>query len=67
MGGMSLVRQLFLAGLLDELTLITHPVIAGAGFRHLFQPGDPTTRLDLLEVTRTARGNVVSTYGLRPD
>jgi dihydrofolate reductase len=65
MGGISLVRQLFLQGLLDELTLITHPVIAGAGYRHLFEAGDPTTRLELREVTRTSKGNVVSTYGLR--
>src|SRR3954468_9671358 len=30
MGGISLVRQMLFAGLLDELTLITHPVVAGA-------------------------------------
>jgi len=65
MGGMSLVRQLFLAGLLDELTLITHPVIAGAGRRHLFQPEDPTTRLELVNLERTGKGNVVQTYALR--
>jgi dihydrofolate reductase len=65
MGGISLVRQLFLAGLLDELTLITHPVIAGEGRRHLFQPGDPVTRLTLLSSQHTSRGNVVSTYALR--
>ena len=41
MGGIGIVRHLFLAGLIDELTLITHPVIAGEGRRHLFQPGDP--------------------------
>ena len=28
MGGISIVRSLFLAGVLDELTLITHPVVA---------------------------------------
>jgi dihydrofolate reductase len=65
MGGMSLVRQMLFAGLLDELTLITHPVVAGAGHRHLFEPGDPTTRLALLASTTTARGNVVSTYAPR--
>jgi dihydrofolate reductase len=64
MGGISVVRHLFLAGLLDELTLITHPVIAGKGQRHLFQPGDPTTRLKLLDTIRTSKGNVVSTYTL---
>lgn len=64
MGGISLVRQLLFAGLLDELVLITHPVVAGSG-RHLFEPGDPVTRLELLRSQHTAKGNVVSTYGLR--
>lgn len=67
MAGMSLVRHLFLAGLLDELTLITHPVIAGNGGRHLFQPDDPTTRLELKSSDRTSKGNVVLTYALRAD
>ncbi|MEP7241038.1 MAG: dihydrofolate reductase family protein [Devosia sp.] len=65
MGGISLVRELFLAGLLDELTLITHPVIAGDNRRHLFQPGDPTTQLVLVDMQRTSRGNIVSTYSVR--
>jgi dihydrofolate reductase len=64
MGGISLVRQLLFAGLLDELTLITHPVVAGAG-RRLFEPTDPTTRLELRTTLRTTKGNVVSTYGVR--
>jgi dihydrofolate reductase len=64
MGGISLVRQLLFAGLLDELALITHPVIAGAG-RHLFEPADPTTRLTLLRAVTTSKGNVVATYGPR--
>src|SRR5689334_20047496 len=40
MGGISLVRHLLFAGLLDELTLITHPVVAGKG-RRMFEPTDP--------------------------
>ena len=64
MAGISLVRQLLFAGLLDELTLITHPVIAGKG-RHLFEPADPTTRLELRDLVRTEKGNVVATYALR--
>ena len=44
MGSISLVRQLLFGGLLDELTLMTHPVVAGSG-RRLFEAGDPTTRL----------------------
>lgn len=65
MGGFSLTRQLLFAGLLDELTLITHPVVAGASYRHLFQPGDSTTRLALRDCSTTGKGNVVSVYALR--
>lgn len=66
MGGFSLTRQLFFGGLLEELTLITHPVVAGRG-RRLFEAGDPVTRLELRDCRRTSRGNVVTTYGLRPE
>ncbi|MEO6014326.1 MAG: dihydrofolate reductase family protein [Devosia sp.] len=65
MGGISIVRHLFLAGLLDELTLITHPVIAGQNYRHLFAADDPVTRLELTDTLRTSKGNVVSTYRLK--
>jgi dihydrofolate reductase len=64
MSSISLVRQLLFAGLMDELMLITHPVVAGSG-RKLFEPTDPTTRLELRDSYRTSKGNVVSTYGLR--
>lgn len=63
MGSISVTRQLLFAGLLDELTLMTHPVVAGSG-RHLFLPDDPTTRLSLKDLYRTSKGNVISTYGL---
>ena len=61
MGSISLVRQLIFAGVMDELTLITHPVIAGSG-RHLFTPEDPTTRLKLVSSRQTSKGNVLSVY-----
>jgi len=64
MGGFSFARQLFFAGLLDDLMLITHPVVAGKG-RHFFEPGDPLTRLVLKGSSITSKGNVVVTYGLR--
>lgn len=66
MGGMSLVRQLLLAGLLDELTLIIHPVVAGSG-RPLFEAGQPATRLTLIRSQVTSKGNVVVTYGKKAD
>lgn len=65
MASISLTRQLFLAGLMDELILTTHPVIAGANYRHLFQPDDPTTRLELISSSVTPKGNVVTTYRLK--
>lgn len=64
MAGMSLVRQLLLADLLDELTLIMHPVIAGKG-RRLFEDGTPTTRLSLIRSQITSKGNALLTYGKR--
>ena len=64
MGGITLVRQLLFAGLLDELTLITHPVVAGKGQR-LFEATDPVTRLTLKDAYSTSKGNVVTTYSLR--
>jgi len=66
MGGMSLVRQLLLAGLMDEMTLIIHPVVSGKG-RHLFGSDDPTTRLLLKSCQQTSRGNVVVTYARREE
>jgi dihydrofolate reductase len=64
MGGITIVRTLFLAGLLDELTLITHPVVAGARYRRLFD-GPGTVKLALLRTVTTGKGNIVSTYGLK--
>ncbi|WP_104193045.1 dihydrofolate reductase family protein [Cryobacterium sp. Y82] len=63
-GGISLVRQLLFAGLLDSLLLMTHPVVAGEG-RHLFEPTDPVTRLTLQSSSKTSKGNALLTYGLR--
>ncbi|RFA23545.1 dihydrofolate reductase family protein [Subtercola boreus] len=61
----SLVRQLLFGGLLDELTLMIHPVVAGSG-QHLFEKTDATTRLELLRSNITSKGNAVLTYALRP-
>lgn len=64
MASISVVNHLFLAGLLDELTLITHPVVAGDRYRKLFADGTGTTRLELVSSETTSKGNVVSTYRL---
>ena len=62
-GSLSVVRQCVEAGLMDELTLIIHPVIAGNG-RRLFE-GTETTRLALLRSQSTENGNIIATYGPR--
>ncbi len=42
-----------------------HPsVVAGEG-RHLFEPGDPTTRLELVRCSQTPKGNLVQVYRKR--
>ena len=60
-GSISVVQQLFGAGLLDRLTLIVHPVVAGQG-RRLFEPGHETTRLELVDSVISPAGNAVLTY-----
>lgn len=64
--GISVIRQLFLAGLVDALTLTTHPVLAGSGTR-LFDTTHQPLRLRLLDNQVTPKGNVISTYALRAD
>ena len=66
MASISLVRQLLFAGLLDSLTLMMHPVIAGQG-RHLFESTDPVTRLSLQNSRVTSAGNTILSYGLRSE
>jgi dihydrofolate reductase len=63
-GSISVVRRLFLAGLVDALTLIVHPVIAGNGER-LFGDDVPITQLELVAHDITSKGNAVLTYALR--
>lgn len=65
MGSISVTRQLIRAGLIDRLTLFVHPVFAGRG-RHLFEPTDDPTRVSLIDSFKTSAGNVVNTYGPRP-
>ena len=62
-GGIDTIRSLFLAGVIDELTLTTHPAV-GVG-RRLFDESVPVTRLELVRSQATPAGNAVLTYGLR--
>ncbi|MEO7754340.1 MAG: dihydrofolate reductase family protein [Terracoccus sp.] len=64
-GGIETVRSLFVAGLVDALTLTVHPVVTDEG-RRLFDESVPMTRLSLLSGTTTGAGNAILTYALRP-
>lgn len=63
-GGVETVRSLFLAGVIDALTLTVHPAVTGDG-RRLFDSSVPLTRLRLVDSTVTPAGNAVLTYALR--
>jgi len=60
-GSPTLVRSLLHSGLLDELTLMIHPVIAGKGKR-LFKDGDALKRLKLAGSKTTRTGVLIATY-----
>jgi dihydrofolate reductase len=63
-GGIDTIRSLFLAGVIDALTLTVHPVAANQG-RRLFDESVDLTRLTLLSGTTTSAGNAVLSYALR--
>jgi dihydrofolate reductase len=60
-GSPTLVRSLLDAGLVDELTLMIHPVVVGRGKR-LFHDGDAHKRLKLVYSKTTRTGVLILTY-----
>ena len=60
-GSMSLVRSLLQDDLIDELTLMLHPVIAGKG-RRLFDDWSDLKRLRLVYSKTTVTGVMILTY-----
>ncbi len=60
-GSPGLVRSLLAAELIDELTLMIHPVIVGQGQR-LFHEDDPLRRLELIDSRVTGSGVAILTY-----
>lgn len=62
-GGPGLVTSLSNAGLLDELALIVHPVVAGAG-RSLFAEAFRRRELELLRSEPAASGRLLLSYRL---
>lgn len=61
MGGADLVRRLIDEGLVDELRLITYPLIAG-GPHSLFGSGDSRHAAELMAVRQLSNGLVRSDY-----
>lgn len=62
-GGPTLITSLLEAGLLDELRLIIHPILVGAG-RSISGVLDSPQRLELAAVEPAAAGRVTLTYRL---
>ncbi len=63
-GGITTTRTLFLAGVVDTLTLTIHPAVTPDG-RRLFDESVPLTRLRLVDSQITPAGNAVLSYALR--
>src|SRR5919198_4353323 len=61
-GSPSLVRSLIEQGMVDELTLLIHPVVAGGGRKRLFADDAALTRLELIESQPTSSGVLIATY-----
>ena len=61
-GSPTLVRTLFDQGLLDELTLLIHPVVAGGGRKRLFADDAALAKLELVESQPTSSGVLIATY-----
>lgn len=61
-GSPSLVRSLVEQGLLDELTLMISPVVAGGGRKRLFADDAALTRFELAHAQPTSSGALIATY-----
>lgn len=62
-GSGTLVRSLVQEGLVDELRLLVHPVVVGAG-KHLFENGAEPIGMTLDDVQRFGTGVLLLTYRL---
>jgi dihydrofolate reductase len=61
-GSPSLVRSLVEADLIDELTLMISPVVAGGGRARLFPTDSPQHTFELVEAKPTSSGTVIASY-----
>lgn len=60
-GSPTLVRSLLKDDLLDELTLMIHPVVVGKG-KHLFTEENELKKLELIDSKVTSTGVAILTY-----
>jgi len=60
LGSGALIRSLLPHGVIDEFTLLIHPLVLGEGQR-LFD-GDTEVKLDLVDAVGTTTGVVIATY-----
>jgi dihydrofolate reductase len=60
-GSGNLVRWLFDKHLVDEITLLTYPVVIGQGTR-LFPDAGPDIALDLVDSRATSKGITIQVY-----
>jgi dihydrofolate reductase len=65
-GSGALVQTLLAEGLVDELRLLTFPVLVGSG-RRLFAEGTRPAKLELLRSETTSTGTVIAEYGTGGD
>jgi len=61
-GSPGLVRSLLEGGVLDELTLFVHPVVAGGSYTKLFPEGSAPVQFEVAESETTSSGTIVVTY-----
>jgi dihydrofolate reductase len=60
-GSSTIYPDLLAAGLIDELVLMTFPVLLGPGKR-LFGEGTPVDKLEMIDHRVTEKGTVIATY-----
>jgi dihydrofolate reductase len=65
LGSGELVRTLASRGLVDAYVLLVHPLVLGSGQR-LFDPGLPTSALELTDTRTSTTGVIIATYRARP-
>lgn len=61
LGSVDLAQTLMHHDLVDEYALAIHPIVLGSG-KKLFQDGDQLRRLQLLDITPTTTGVLLTTY-----